>query len=111
MSMPMLIDLRDKLDDILYEIRRCKNIQTPIFTCRECGYTAQAPEPRVSVRAMILALARFGIAPKEQVRTLEKEWAKYRLQHQLDIEGKEPSDSRESFATTFAVPAKGHFGH
>jgi hypothetical protein len=110
MSMPMLIDLRDKLDDMLHKIRKCKNIQTPIFTCLECGYTAQSPEPRVSVRAMILALGRFGMAPKEQVRALEKEWTKYRQQHQLDIEGKEPSSSQESRATTLAESVKGHFG-
>jgi hypothetical protein len=111
MSMPMLIDLRDKLDDMLHEIRQCKNIQTPNITCLDCGHTAQAPEPQVSVRAMILALARFGIAPKEQVTAIEKAWAKYRQQHQLDIEGKEPSSSDGSRTTTLPGGVKGHFGH
>ncbi len=37
---------------------------------------------------MILALARFEIAPKEQVKALEKAWAKYREEHELDLEGK-----------------------
>ena len=37
---------------------------------------------------MILALARFGIASKEQARALEKAWAEYRKERQLDIEGK-----------------------
>src|SRR6266850_7244051 len=35
-------------------------------TCSRCGITAPAAEPRVSVRAVILALARFGLASKEQ---------------------------------------------
>jgi hypothetical protein len=50
--------------------------------------TGHAAEPRVSVRALILALARFEIASKDQARALEKEWAAYRNQHRLDIEGK-----------------------
>ena len=50
--------------------------------------TGHAAEPRVSVRALILALARFEIASKDQTRVLEKEWAAYREQHRLDIEGK-----------------------
>jgi hypothetical protein len=47
-----------------------------------------AAEPRVSVRALILALARFEIASKDQTRALEKAWAQYRNQHRLDIEGR-----------------------
>jgi hypothetical protein len=88
MSMSMLLELRDKLDEMLHQIRRLGNIQAPIITCRKCGRTGHAAEPRVSVRAMILALARFGIASKEQARALEKAWAEYRKERQLDIEGK-----------------------
>ena len=88
MSMLMLIDLRDRLDEMLHQIRRLGNIKTPIITCPKCGKTAHAAEPRVSVRAMILSLGRFEIAPKEQVKALEKAWAKYREAHELDIEGK-----------------------
>jgi hypothetical protein len=45
-------------------------------------------EPRVSVRAMILALGRFGIATRAKTTTLEREWAKYREKHGLDLYGK-----------------------
>jgi len=38
--------------------------------------TGHAAEPRVSVRALILALARFEIASKDQTRALEKAWAR-----------------------------------
>jgi len=86
--MAMLVDLRDTLDEVLHQIRRLGNIQTPIITCRKCGRTGHAAEPQVSVRAMILALARFEIAPKEQVKALEKAWAKYREEHELDLKGK-----------------------
>jgi len=40
------------------------------------------------VRALILALARFEIAPKHETRALEKAWATYREQYRLNIQGK-----------------------
>ena len=88
MSIPALIGLRDELDETLHRIRAGRNIQTPIITCRRCGMTGHAAEPRVSVRALILALARFEIASKDQTRTLERAWAQYRKQRRLDIEGR-----------------------
>jgi hypothetical protein len=48
------------------------------------------------VRALILALARFEIASKDQTRALEKEWAAYRKQNQLDVEGKASAGDLES---------------
>lgn len=88
MSIPALIGLRDELDETLQRVRAGRNIQTPIITCPKCGLTGHAAEPRVSVRAVILALARFEIASKDQTRALEKAWAQYRKQHRLDIEGR-----------------------
>lgn len=52
MSMPMLIDLRDRLDEMLHQIRRLGNIKTPIFTCPKCGKTAHAAEPRAGYNRM-----------------------------------------------------------
>ena len=88
MSIPALIGLRDELDETLHQIRVARNIQTPIITCRRCGMTGRAAEPRVSVRALILALARFEIASKDHTSALEKAWAQYRKQHRLDIDGR-----------------------
>jgi hypothetical protein len=50
--------------------------------------------PRVSVRAMILALARFGIATPAKIKRLEREWAKYRDQH--DLYGKRLLESQDA---------------
>ncbi|MBW2740649.1 MAG: hypothetical protein JRE64_17810 [Deltaproteobacteria bacterium] len=44
--------------------------------------------PKVSARATILALRRFGIAPNAEVKTLEKRWKKYSKENDLDIYGK-----------------------
>ena len=96
LSMSALIGLRDELDGALQRIRAGRNIQTPIITCSKCGLIGPAAEPHVSVRALILALARFEIASKDQTRALEKEWVAYRKQHQLDIEGKTTAGGLES---------------
>ena len=96
-SMPTLICLRDELDGMLQRIRTGRDIQTPIITCRRCGRTGHAAEPRVSVRALILALARFEVASRDQTRTLEKEWAAYRKQHRLDVEGKALAEVAETY--------------
>ncbi len=96
MSIPALIGLREELDGTLPRIRTGRNIKTPIITCRRCGTTGPAAEPHVSVRALILALARFEIASKDQTRALEKEWAAYRKQHRLDVAGKASAGVPES---------------
>lgn len=96
MSMPALISLRDELDGLLQRIRASRNIRTPIITCRRCGMTAPGATPHVSVRALILALARFQIASHDHVHVLEKTWAAYRKQHRLTIEGKVVAETPES---------------
>jgi hypothetical protein len=96
MSIPTLIGLRNELDGTLQRIRVSRNVQTPIITCRRCGRTGHAAEPRVSVRALILALARFEVASRAQTRALEKEWASYRKQHRLGVEGKALAEIAES---------------
>jgi hypothetical protein len=96
MSMPTLISLRDELDGMLHRIRTGRNIETPIIICSKCGLKGQAAEPHVSVRALILALDRFEITSKDQTRALEREWAAYRKEHQLDVEGKVSAGGTES---------------
>jgi len=86
--MPALISLRDELDEMLQCIRAGRNIRTPIITCRKCGMTGPAAPPHVSVRALILALSRFGIVSRERTRVLEKGWARYRKNRGLTGEGR-----------------------
>ena len=91
MSMPALISLRDELDEMLQCIRAGRNIRTPIITCRKCGMTGPAAPPHVSVRALILAVSRFGIVSSEKTRVLEKDWARYRKKSWTHRRGKSPS--------------------
>lgn len=93
-SWAALIELRDSLDTILQQIRAERHISSPVFTCPKCGLRGPMAEPRVSVRAMILALGRFGLATRAKTKKLEQEWAQYRDQHVLDLYGKSFIESR-----------------
>jgi hypothetical protein len=83
-----LIELRDELDAMLHRIRAEHHIRPPVISCPRCGHVGEAAEPDVTVRAMILSLGRFGIAPSAQVKVLGKRWAAYRKQNGLDLYGK-----------------------
>ena len=83
-----LIELRDELDTMLHRIRAERHIRPPVIKCPRCGYVGEAAEPDVTVRAMILSVGRFGMAPPEEVKALEKRWTAYRKQSALDLYGK-----------------------
>ena len=90
-----LIELRNRQDTMLQAIRSGKKILSPIMKCSKCRWEGRMAPPKVSVRALILALARFGIAQPEEAKKLEKEWSLYRNQNQLDHYGnRQPSSSR-----------------
>ena len=88
MHFDAIISLRDDLDATLQRIRSEENIGSPVFRCRDCGYVGPGATPHVSVRAMILSLTRFRIAPADEIHDLEKRWAAYRKQNDLDLYGK-----------------------
>src|SRR3972149_7070857 len=97
MSFTDLIDLCDSLNSILRDIRFTRKIRSPIFKCPACGNIGPGSEARVSVRAMILSLARFKIAEPEHTKGLERKWAVYREKKQLDLYGKPiASESRSN---------------
>ena len=104
MSLSDLIMLCDALDSMLQTIRSSRGIHPPLFTCPGCGRTQPGAEPKVSVRAMILSLARFQIVEGEHVKKLEREWTVYRRQKQLDLYGKAiaPESSKNVCAVTKA---------
>jgi hypothetical protein len=88
MPLPQLIELRDHLDGMLHSIRSDRAIVPAVITCSKCGSTGHGSAERVSVRAMILSLARFGIASTEDVKAIEKAWDQYRRNEQLDLYGR-----------------------
>jgi hypothetical protein len=88
MSWEQVFTLRDRLDAMLQEMRTSRNIQPPSMWCPVCNQRTQQAPPSVSVRAIILALGRFGIVAAAEVKSLEKRWAKHRKENSLDRNGK-----------------------
>ena len=80
------IALRDRLDAMLQALRAERGIVPPFLYCPKCKTRHRAASPRVSVRALILALRRFGIGSADAVRELEKSWKRYRGQQRLDLQ-------------------------
>jgi hypothetical protein len=87
MSITELIELCAQLDAMLQSIRAERGILPALVYCRQCKTRHRAAPPRVSVRALILALARFEIASLDESRALEKSWKRYRLSEELDLYG------------------------
>ena len=87
LSMEALLGLRDELDDMLGRIRSIRHIANPVFKCPACGRIGRGADPHVSVRATILALARFGVAAREPARARQKAWTTYRKTAGLDLYG------------------------
>src|SRR5438874_12604774 len=78
LSMEALLAMRDELDELLGRIRSTRHIANPVFKCPACGHIGRGADPHVSVRAMILALARFVVAAREAARALENALTTYR---------------------------------
>jgi hypothetical protein len=88
MSMDALLHLRDRLDTALQTIRHTRQILPAMMWCPHCQARHRAAPPSVSVRATILAVGRFTQATAAEVQALEKQWNRYRRQHQLNRDGK-----------------------
>jgi hypothetical protein len=96
MSFPALIGLRNKLDAMLQQIRSERHIVSPVLRCPKCGTTGPSAEPHVSVRALILALGRFGITSQKDTKKTERDWAEYRVHNRLDLYGQASAPVVES---------------
>jgi hypothetical protein len=87
MPFETMVELRDKLDGMLQQIRAERQVRAPIFRCPKCGHVGEGAAPHISVRAMILAVARYGIAAPDSTRNIEKACNAYRKQKGLDFNG------------------------
>jgi hypothetical protein len=85
-----VIDLRDQLQRRLEHILGSRGIRPATVRCLHCGQVGPGTPPAISVRAVVLALRRFGIEPEDRVRQLDKEWSRHRALLQLDLYGRRP---------------------
>jgi hypothetical protein len=105
-SFPELVALTDRLDGTLQRIRAERGIVPPMMWCPHCRKRVRSARPRVSVRAAILALGRFGIADRGTVKTLEKKWKQYQREKGLDNYGHTAATGRESARLTKALGSR-----
>ena len=96
LAMEELIALAERLDRMLTQIRTERQIKPPAIYCPECGQRSLEGEPRVSVRATILAAGRFGIGEPPDVKAQERSWKKYRSEAGLDQIGRASCRERVS---------------
>jgi len=87
MSESEWLALRDRLDTTLQTIRSKRHILPARMWCPHCQAHHPSAPPKVSVRAMLLALGRFGMASASEVTAFERRWNTYRRRHQLDRYG------------------------
>ena len=85
-----VIDLRDQLQRRLEHILGSRGIRPATVRCKHCGHVGPGTPPAILVRALLLALRRFGIEPEDRVRQLDKEWSRHRALLQLDLYGRGP---------------------
>jgi len=88
LSWEELAVLNARLDTMLQQIRKDRNIIPPMFTCPKCGARKHASFGRISINATIMAAGRFGIASQSEVKELSNRWKKYRKDPGLDNYGK-----------------------
>jgi hypothetical protein len=87
MSASDLLALRDRLDTTRQTIRSERHILPAMMWCPHCQACHRSAPPKVSVRAMILTLGRFGMASASEVKELKRRWNTYRRHHHLDRYG------------------------
>jgi len=88
-----VINLRDQLQQRLEHILNSRGIKPATVRCLHCGHVGSGKPPAISVRAILLALRRFGIESEDRVRQLDKEWSRRRALLQLDLYGRRPETS------------------
>lgn len=91
-----VIDLRDQLQRGLEHILTSRGIKPATVRCSHCGHVAPGTPPAISVRAVLLALRRFGIEPEDRVRQLDKEWSRHRALLRLDLYGRAQKSGAEA---------------
>jgi len=68
-------------------IRKAKGIQSPMMYCHSCKEMHRTKIEEVSPRSALFALQKQGVISDEELKSLDRDWAKYRKQNQLDACG------------------------
>jgi hypothetical protein len=91
-----VISLRDQLQRRLEHLLSTRGIKPAAVRCMHCGHVGPGAPPALSVRAVLLALRRFGIEHEDRVRQLDKGWSRHRALLHLDLYGRGPTSQAGS---------------
>jgi hypothetical protein len=76
-----------RMTTVRTEIRQANGIKSPKFTCRACGGTHRAELLPISPRSALFALRKLSTISDQEMKLLDRAWAKYRKQNDLDAYG------------------------
>lgn len=82
------VEFCSRMTAVRAEIRQAKGIKPPMMTCPECGERHRAELPDISPRSALFALRKIGVISDEKMKSLDRDWAKYRKQNGQDAYGK-----------------------
>jgi hypothetical protein len=88
---------------MVLNIRTERGIKPATYRCPACGQQHSEGQPRVSVRATVLAAGRFGLGTKTEVKRLERLWKQHRMREGLDLYGR-PQIAEEAVSGDTAEP-------
>lgn len=69
------------------EIRKTRGIRSPMMYCPSCKQRHPAKLPDVSPRSALFALQKLCMVSEDEIETLNRDWARYRKEKQLDAYG------------------------
>ena len=70
------------------EIRKAKGIRSPMMYCPSCKEKHPAKLPNISPRSALFALQKLGMVSDAEMKVLDRDWARYCREKQLDAYGK-----------------------
>jgi hypothetical protein len=103
-----IVKLRDKLQLDLDRHQKLHGIIRATFRCPDCGAVGRGAEPSISVRAMIIALRRFGIESDEQSIARERAWKRHRAKQHLDLYGHSVTTTATAASNESRAPCAHH---
>jgi hypothetical protein len=95
-SWKVLITFCSRMTNFRHQIREERGIRPPVMTCSVCGKTQQQTLPDLSPRSAIFSLRKLGVISDEERKSLERSWAKYRKENDLDAWGNPSKEVEET---------------
>ncbi len=91
----VMIAFCSKMTSFRVELREAKGIKDPIYYCKSCGKKHRGELPGVSIRSALFALLKQDVISDSELKTLDRDWARYRRKNRLNAYGN-PKETQEA---------------